>query len=155
MIYDATISRSVTVYFDAIREGEEVRHGLLPPSFFISQADASEKCRTLINVFTYNFVGLPKLWFLHFVRKADLSSTVLKVAHHGSDTSTTHEFLAVVNPQVAVISAGAEDRFGHPSDEVMEGLTKIVGKDKIYLTSESGTIEFTTDGERLWVRVER
>jgi len=37
----------------------------------------------------------------------------------------------------------------------MERLTEIVGKDKIYLTSESGTIEFTTDGERLWVEVER
>ena len=88
-------------------------------------------------------------------RRANLESTVLKVAHHGSDTSTTEEFLAVVNPQVAVISAGAEDKFGHPSDEVMERLTKIVGKDKIYLTAESGTIEFTTDGQRLWVEVER
>ena len=87
--------------------------------------------------------------------RANLRSTVLKVAHHGSDTSTTEEFLAVVNPQVAVISAGAEDRFGHPSPEVMERLTEIVGADKIYLTSESGTIEFTTDGERLWVEVER
>jgi len=87
--------------------------------------------------------------------RADLRSTVLKVAHHGSDTSTTEEFLAVVNPQVAVISAGAEDRFGHPSDEVMERLTKIVGNDKIYLTAERGTIEFTTDGERLWVEVGR
>jgi competence protein ComEC len=88
-------------------------------------------------------------------RRADLKSTVLKIAHHGSDTSTTEEFLAVVNPQVAVISVGAEDRFGHPSDEVMERLTEIVGEDKIYLTAESGTIEFTTDGERLWVEVER
>ncbi|MBA7664831.1 ComE operon protein 3 [subsurface metagenome] len=88
-------------------------------------------------------------------RRADLKSTVLKVAHHGSDTSTTPEFLAVVNPQVAVISAGAKDRFGHPSDEVMERLIKIVAEDKIYLTVESGTIEFTTDGERLWVEVEK
>jgi len=88
-------------------------------------------------------------------RRADLTSTVLKVAHHGSDTSTTQEFLAVANPQVAVISAGAEDRFGHPSDEVMERLTEIVDEDKIYLTAESGTIEFTTNGERLWVEVER
>jgi len=88
-------------------------------------------------------------------RRADLKSTMLKVAHHGSDTSTTEEFLAVVNPQVAVISASAEDRFGHPSPKVMTRLTKTVGKDRIYLTSESGTIEFTTDGERLWVEVER
>jgi len=88
-------------------------------------------------------------------RRANLRSTVLKVAHHGSDTSTTQEFLAVVNPQVAVISAGGDNPYGHPNDEVMERITKIVSKDKIYLTSESGTIEFTTDGERLWVEVER
>ena len=80
---------------------------------------------------------------------------MLKVAHHGSDTSTTQEFLAVVNPQVVVISAGAEDRFGHPNDEVMERLTEVLDEDKIYLTPESGTIEFTTDGERLWVKVEK
>jgi competence protein ComEC len=88
-------------------------------------------------------------------RRANLESTVLKVAHHGSDTSTTPEFLAVVNPQVAVISTGAEDRFGHPNDEVMERLTEVLDEDKIYLTSENGTIEFTTDGERLWVKAEK
>jgi len=88
-------------------------------------------------------------------RRANLRSTVLKVAHHGSHTSTTQEFLAVVNPQVAVISVGADNKFGHPSDKVMERLTEIVGESKIYLTSENGTIEFTTDGVRLWVEVER
>ncbi len=96
------------------------------------------------------------MWEAEFeltARRANLSSTVLKVAHHGSDTSTSPEFLAVVNPQVTVISAGEDS--GHPDNEVMEKLTRLVGKDKIYLTSERGTIEFTTDGERLWVEVER
>ena len=88
-------------------------------------------------------------------RRADLQSTVLKVAHHGSDTSTTPEFLAVVNSQVAVISAGADNPHGHPSPEVMERLTEVLDEDKIYLTAENGTIEFTTNGERLWVEVER
>ena len=88
-------------------------------------------------------------------RRADLKSTVLKVAHHGSDTSTTQEFLAVVNPQAVVISVGADNQFGHPNPEVMERLTEVVNKDKIYLTSESGAIEFVTDGERLWVEAER
>ena len=87
-------------------------------------------------------------------RRVNLRSTVLKVAHHGSDTSTTREFLAVANPQIAVISVGAGNSHGHPSPEVMERLTEIVGEDKIYLTSEQGTIELTTDGERLWIEVE-
>jgi len=80
---------------------------------------------------------------------------VLKIAHHGSDTSTTPEFLAVVNPQIAVISVGADNRFGHPTPEVMERLEDRIGSEKIYRTDKQGTIEFTTDGERLWVKVEK
>ena len=87
--------------------------------------------------------------------RADLRSTVLKVAHSGSDTSTTPEFLAVANPQVAVIPVGEDNPFGHPSDEVMDRLTEKLDTEKIYRTDEHGTIEFTTDGERLWVKVRR
>ncbi len=83
----------------------------------------------------------------------NLSSTVLKVGHSGSATSTTPEFLAAVSPQVAVISVG-DNPFGHPSGEVVERLIEQVGSENIYRTDEQGTIEFITDGERLWVRVE-
>jgi competence protein ComEC len=98
------------------------------------------------------------MWEAEFeliTRRADLSSTVLKAAHHGSDTSTTPEFLAVVDPQLAVISVGADNSFGHPSPEVMERLEEKLGSANIYRTDEQGTIEFTTDGERLWVEVEK
>jgi len=88
-------------------------------------------------------------------RRADLQSTVLKVAHHGSDTSTYHEFLAVVNPQLAVISVGTDNTYGHPSDEVMERLEEKLGSENIYRTDEQGTIEFITDGKKLWVKVEK
>ncbi len=82
-------------------------------------------------------------------------STVLKVGHHGSSTSTCSEFLAAVDPEIAVISVGADNPFGHPSDEVRGRLSKRLGNDRVYLTSESGTITFTTDGKRLWVETER
>ncbi len=88
-------------------------------------------------------------------QRANLKSTVLKVAHHGSKTSATPQFLAVVDPEVAVISVGANNTFGHPSPEVVGRLKEKLGKNKVYLTSENGTIEFITDGERLWVKVER
>lgn len=88
-------------------------------------------------------------------RRADLDSTVLKVGHHGSDTSTTPEFLAVVNPQLAVIPVGADNRFGHPDDKVMARLKEAIGSENIYRTDEQGTIEFITDGERLWVKMDR
>jgi len=94
------------------------------------------------------------MWQAEFeliTQRASLTSTVLKVGHHGSDTSTTSEFLAVVNPQLAVISVGADNRFGHPTSEIMDRLEKKLGSEKIYRTDEQGTIEFTTDGERLWV----
>ena len=86
---------------------------------------------------------------------ADLTSTVLKVAHHGSDTSTTQEFLAVVSPQVAVICCGSDNRFGHPDADVLSRLEKVIDLDDIYCTAEHGTIEFITDGKRLWVEVKR
>ena len=87
--------------------------------------------------------------------RADLRSTVLKVAHHGSDTSTTSEFLAVVNPGVAVICTGADNKFGHPSQEVLNAVEQKLGSGNIYRTDKHGTIEFTTDGERLWVEIEK
>ncbi|MFC2066054.1 DNA internalization-related competence protein ComEC/Rec2 [Chloroflexota bacterium] len=86
-------------------------------------------------------------------QRADLTSTVLKVAHHGSNTSSTPEFLAVVAPQIAVISVG-DNRYGHPSDDVIERLEERLDPGNIHRTDQHGTIEFITDGERLWVETE-
>jgi competence protein ComEC len=84
-------------------------------------------------------------------QRANLKSTVLKVAHHGSETSTTSQFLAAVDPEVAVISVGADNPFGHPSPEVVERLIDRLGEDNVYRTDEDGTVELITDGKRLWV----
>jgi competence protein ComEC len=80
-----------------------------------------------------------------------LSSTVLKVAHHGSASSTTPAFLAAVNPQLAVISVGADNRFGHPAREVLARLSER----EVLRTDERGTIEVVTDGRVLWVNADR
>jgi competence protein ComEC len=96
------------------------------------------------------------MWEAEFeliTHRANLTSTVLKVAHHGSDTSTTPEFLAVVNPQIAVIPVGADNPFGHPTPEIMKRLEEKLGSENIYRTDEQGTIEFITDGEKLWAKV--
>ena len=59
-------------------------------------------------------------------------------------------------PTVAVISVGAENRFGHPDEEVMARLQhSVVLNNNVLLTSEHGDIQFTTDGTRLWVETER
>ena len=88
-------------------------------------------------------------------KRADLACTVLKVGHHGSDTSTTPEFLAVASPRIAVICVGSDNKFGHPDADVLERLSQVVDDENIYRTGLHGTIEFITDGERLWVEVER
>ncbi len=87
-------------------------------------------------------------------RRANLTSSVLKIAHHGSNTSTTPEFLAVASPQLAVISVGEDNKFGHPDTEVIARLEQRLGPENVYRTDKHGTIEFITDGERLWVRME-
>lgn len=87
--------------------------------------------------------------------RSPLKSNVLKVAHHGSRTSTSSRFLDAVSPDVAVISAGAGNSFGHPHTEVLSRLKDTVGESRLYLTAVHGTVEFTTNGERLWVKTEK
>jgi competence protein ComEC len=87
------------------------------------------------------------------MRRAVAPTTILKVAHHGSATSTIEQFLAVAAPQMAVISVGADNSFGHPTEEVIARLEEAVGFAGIYRTDTQGTIEFITDGKSLWVKV--
>lgn len=84
-------------------------------------------------------------------RKYNLGSTILKVAHHGSNSSSTTAFLNDVQPKIAVISAGRNNDFNHPHSPVVSRLLDS-GAD-IYNTAESGSIVFTTDGELLFVNV--
>jgi competence protein ComEC len=82
---------------------------------------------------------------------APLASTVLKAAHHGSCSSTTEEFLAAVDPEVVVISVGADNDFGHPCAGVLERLEEMT----VYRTDEHGAVEVVTDGTQAWVETER
>ena len=86
---------------------------------------------------------------------APLDSDVLKVPHHGSDSSSTHAFISAVSPSAAVISVGANNHFGHPDADVVGRLREFVGEGMLFRTAERGTVEFATDGERLWVGAER
>lgn len=84
-----------------------------------------------------------------------LDSTALKVSHHGSGESSCSSFLDAVNPQVAVISVGVNNKYGHPDSEVMDRLNAAVGDGSVYVTAEQGTIELITDGRNAWVKTER
>ncbi len=75
----------------------------------------------------------------------DLSAEILKVGNHGSDTSTTEQLLSKVEPEIAVISVGAGNTYGNPSQEILDRL-KNAGV-KIYRTDINGTIVVSTDGK--------
>lgn len=76
---------------------------------------------------------------------AEISAQVLKCGHHGSSSSTSLPFLRKVNPAVAVISCGADNKYGHPHRETLESLNALGCT--VLRTDELGTIAVTTDGE--------
>ena len=80
-------------------------------------------------------------------------TTVLKVAHHGSDTSSSEVFLEQVKPEIAVISVGEGNSYNHPHQIIIDRLNKIGAK--IYRTDENGTITIVCDGEKCEVTTEK
>lgn len=77
----------------------------------------------------------------------DLSADVLKVPHHGSDTSSSYVFLREVMPGYAVICVGEGNSYGHPTEAVLSRLQDAGAE--IYRTDESGTIVCMSDGEKI------
>ena len=70
--------------------------------------------------------------------KINLKSDILKVSHHGSRTGTSEEFLKSVKPKIALIGVGENNKFGHPTEDVIKRLTE--NKVKIYRTDTDGEI---------------
>lgn len=79
----------------------------------------------------------------------DLSVDVLKVGHHGSDTSSDQEFLRIVAPKIAVIQVGKDNDFGHPSRRVIKRLERIGAE--IFRNDLEGTIKIVSKGEEIFV----
>lgn len=78
-----------------------------------------------------------------------LEAEVLKLGHHGSDTSTSDLFLDAVTPEYAVVSAGANNQYGHPHEAVLK---RVSARDITTVsTAEAGTVTFKSDGVRVWV----
>ncbi|MEI6597247.1 MAG: ComEC/Rec2 family competence protein [bacterium] len=94
---------------------------------FLLTGDASEKIETTL-----------------MASGADLSADVLKVAHHGSQYSSSQEFLEKVRPGLAVIAVGKDNDFGHPSLRIVKRLERIGAE--IFRTDERGTVKILSDG---------
>ena len=75
----------------------------------------------------------------------DLSSTVLKVGHHGSDTSTSYPFLREIMPEYAVIQVGKDNSYGHPTEDTLSRLRD--AEVKVYRNDLQGDIVCSSDGK--------
>ena len=87
-------------------------------------------------------------------RGTSLRSTVLKVGHHGSRTSSSEGFLQAVKPGWAVISCGYGNSFGHPHKEIVQRIADVTGAE-ILRTDEKGAVVFRTDGKSMSVECYR
>lgn len=83
----------------------------------------------------------------------DIACEVLKVAHHGSDTSTSEEFLKKVAPKYAIISVGAGNKYNHPAEITISKLQKYTNN--IYRTDLNGNIIIKTDGQDIEVKTSK
>ena len=84
---------------------------------------------------------------------ANLSATLLKAGHHGSDTSSSYVFLREVMPEYAVISVGTNNSYGHPDEAVLSRLHD--AGTQIFRTDESGCIIAVSDGASLQITTEK
>jgi len=102
-------------------------------------------------LFTGDIEIFAELDLLEYEEK--LRSTVLKVPHHGSFTSSSEPFLDMVSPEVAIISCGRGNPFGHPHQDTIDKLNK--RGIKIYRTDQNENITILTDGKKYVIETER
>lgn len=81
---------------------------------------------------------------------SDIKADVIKVGHHGSDTSSSNNFVKKVNPTYAIISVGKANKYNHPASSVLDRWKNIGAK--IYRTDEEGTIILISDGEGIQIQ---
>ncbi|WP_313893714.1 MBL fold metallo-hydrolase [Psychrobacillus sp.] len=80
----------------------------------------------------------------NMMEQYNVESTILKAGHHGSNTSSSSEFIAAVKPEVSILSYGKDNSYGHPHSEVVSVLKK--AGSQVYATAEAGNISVSTNG---------
>ena len=109
-------------------------------TFYNNENDDSLFLLVIIDNYSFLFTGdVSKRVEEDIINKYNLNNIdVLKVAHHGSNTSTSNKFISTINPKYSVISVGKDNKFGHPSSETLD----VLSKSKIYRTDIDGSISF-------------
>ena len=147
-------SKQINVTFvkqgDSFNISKDVKLDILYPQQELEYKDLNNNsimAKLTYNSFSILFTGdVEKAEdnILNSYRDVDLKSTVLKLAHHGSKTSSSKEFLEAVKPKIALIGVGENNKFGHPSPEVLQRLNDI--NCKIYRTDKMGEITIYVNG---------
>lgn len=118
----------------------------------LSSNDRSGIIKIVFGKTSFLFVGDAEIpaekIYLHSNRKF-LDSDVLKVGHHGSKTGSSKEFLEAVSPEISLVSAGIKNKFGHPSEIVLQRLKEI--KSEILRTDSLGAVLLQSDGNKIKV----
>lgn len=150
---------------DVLDLGGGVRLEIISPTEEMVEASTNAKGKRNLNInsvtarlvygdFTMLLTGdaekETELGILERHDKSTLSCDVLKVAHHGSKTSSSAQWLSATKPSAAVISCGKNNDYGHPHDVTIKKLEKIGAK--IYRTDTDGTITITSDGKTYEIR---
>lgn len=107
-------------------------------------------CKLYYKDFTILFTGdieekAENIIYKMYKNSKVLKSDILKVAHHGSKSSSTEEFLKLVSPKIALIGVGKNNLYGHPSNIVINRLERI--GTKIYRTDENGEISIIVNNK--------
>ena len=137
----------------AIEVGDGVRLEMLHPGATLDPQNRNENSismRLAYGDFTFLFTGDAEEKGERAMLAGDgpLAAIVLKAGHHGSNTSSTASFLHAVRPQIIVVSAGQDNRYGHPHPEVLQRAADVGAV--VLRTDELGTIEVITDGRTMW-----
>ena len=136
-------------YYSCIKELniDNNKFHFLQTKYYDNENDNSNVIYTELDGYKFMFMwdaGIDKE--KDILNKYNLSNVdVLKVGHHGSKTSSSKEFIDVINPKYSIISVGKNNRYGHPNKEALNNLEG----SKIYRTDEDGSIMFKIKNNEL------
>ena len=134
---------------DSFSFGDAQVQFLSPMKEYSNINDSSIVVRIIHGINTFLFAGDAEWEAEHDMVDSgyDLSATVLKVGHHGSDTSSSYVFLREVMPKYAVISCGEGNSYGHPTEAVLSRLRDVGAQ--VFRTDMQGDVVFVSDGSAL------
>lgn len=149
------LSLTIPAVGDTFTVGSAVATFLSPAKAYDNTNDLSLVVRIVYCDTSFLFTGDAEWDAEHDMVDAglELSSTLLSVGHHGSNTSSSYVFLREVMPEYAVISVGKDNSYGHPSEDVLSRLRDVGAL--VYRTDLQGTITCVSDGHTLSFETEK